>query len=197
MQQYFFERFPLQIRRLGYWPADEAVRRQMRDDKVVFFGGQHWESVRDDLSAIPATDRPQFLLCLFMLVLADQTLQLQFKDLYPRWRQLTYIPKFGPAGAGVYNDHPLHILSAADHAGLIDLEFASLFVPELIGFMGAELERFVGEVLPEIPAARFFDRLMQRADSAEPQGPFAAAVFQELSRYAQRYRVDQPERQVA
>ncbi len=180
MQRYFFERFPVQIQRLNYCPADDSVCHRMQDEKVVFFGSRQWDSVREDLSAVAGTDRPQFLLSLFMLVLADQTLQSHFRDVYPRWRQLTYIPKFGPASAGAYNDNPFHILWAPERERLIDLEFALIFVPDCISFMSEELERFLGEVLPEVSSAQFFDRMLDNPAFVEARGVLSRAVHQEL-----------------
>jgi len=189
MQQYFYSRFPIHVQHLAYRAAGDAGQPDVPDDKVLYFGAGHWANVDADLSPIPMTDRPQFLLSLFMLVLVDQTMQARFPDAYARWRQLSYIPRFGPAGAGRTDDSPYDLLWIPERESLVDAEFALIFVNEFAEFMVEQVSQFLGEVLPDVPVHRFFALLVDDPRAGACRGVFATAVRQELAHvWQQRLR---------
>jgi len=199
MQHYFHRRFPLQIQRLNLRPADDAEvcallrnrphAAQAHEDRLLFFGSLNWANAEADLTGVPMTDRPQFLLSLFMLVATDQTLQMRFDGAYPRWRQLTYIPKFGPTPQGLPDANPYELLWVPERERLVDGEFALIFVNEFVEFMFEQLGRFLGEVLPELPPSRVFDCIVDDPRAAAAHGVLATAVRAELAHvWRQRLR---------
>lgn len=143
MEAYFHGAFRTQLESLNYSEPNRILREARDLDGTVFFGGQDWKNVEQDLAGVPAADRCQFVLCLFMVVLNDQALHASRPDLYQRWREKTAYPKFGWAGFGAHFENPFKLLSIPEQRGLIDpaelVAAMPTFIPFYLAITSAQL----------------------------------------------------------
>jgi hypothetical protein len=185
MHDYFYGRFPLQLARLTFRRPNDVVCEQiMRDPGVVFFGGPDWENVATDLGTVPETDRPRFILSLFMVVLTDQALYTYFRDAYEAWRRRTNFPKFGWSGFGPHNENPFKILWAPEREGIIDIHGLLALIPEFMRFFVGETRTYFRQHLPAVGVRNYFDAIRGDRGYAFHQGvvvPRVKAEFEALT----------------
>ncbi|WBS04091.1 hypothetical protein OU994_07345 [Pseudoduganella sp. SL102] len=143
MHDYFYLRFPLQLRRLRFETTPRHIDEIFRLDSAQFFGGEDWQRVEEDLSGIPGVDRARFILSLFMIVVTDQTLYTYNAKTYDTWRDATRYPKFGWFGYDVHYGNPLKLLWAPENAELIDAPAVIAEIPAFVDFFVTETERVV------------------------------------------------------
>lgn len=130
---------------------NEIIRKQLiKDDAVVFFGGEDWKAVSNDLSGIPQEDRPYFILCLLMVVLTDQCLYTYQPDSYASWRKVTSFPKFGWAGFGAHNENPLKILWAPEREKVVNVDEVLKLIPQFVEFMLTETKSYFQDSLSSV-----------------------------------------------
>jgi hypothetical protein len=163
MRDYFYGKFPEQLRQLELRPANRVIRENV-DPLLTFFGGRDWQSVREDLGRIPAEDRARFVLSLFMIVLTDQAIYRYFRDSYPRWREKTAFPKFGWSGFGTHNESPMKLLCAPEREQVLRAAELTALLPEFVSFWTEETADLFQREYPEIPVEDYFNRV--RNDSA-------------------------------
>lgn len=151
MHDYFYNIFPQQLRSLEFHKPNQIVREHiMRDNTVVFFGGQDWKTVSDDLSHIPLKDRPHFILSLFMMALTDQYLYTYKPNAYQLWREKTNFPKFGWSGFGSHNENPLKLLWAPEKENAINTDEVLGLMPHFVNFLTEETNTYFRKNLPDI-----------------------------------------------
>ena len=93
MKKYFYHKFPENLKCLKFVAPNKTILEMECDPYLLFFGGRDWENVGDDLSHVLASERPRFILSLFMVVLIDQCLHSKFNGSYAVWRKITGYPK--------------------------------------------------------------------------------------------------------
>ena len=76
IERYFNKAFRQDIGKLCFRPVPQVVKDIFHDPALVLFGGPGWENVKADLQDVPDSDLPQFVLCLFAVVLTDQCMHL-------------------------------------------------------------------------------------------------------------------------
>jgi len=177
MREYFYQRFPRQLARIEFHRPNEIVLEQiMRDDSVVFFGGQDWSNASEDLELIPVDDRSKFILSLFMIVLTDQALYTYYRDSYFTWRAQTNYPKFGWSGFGPHNENPLKLLWAPERDELIDVAQTLSLVPEFVSFLIDDTCHFFEKNISRIETTAYFDKISHDAGFTFNQGRIVPAV---------------------
>jgi len=185
MHEYFYGRFPSQLRHLEFRRPNDVVREHiMRDQAVVFFGGRDWENVATDLRLIPEEDRSLFILSLFMVVLTDQALYTHRHDLYDAWRLKTNFPKFGWSGFGPHNENPFKILWAPEREGIINTNEILALLPTFVRFFVDETTTYFRQHLREVDVPGFFDAIRHDNGYAFNQGaivPRAKVQFENLT----------------
>jgi hypothetical protein len=160
MNDYFYKKFPGQLRGLEYQrPNQVVIEHIMRDNAVVFFGGQHWDNVSNDLAAIPPEDRPRFILSLFMVILTDQCLYTYYKDSYKLWREKTQFPKFGWSGFGPHNENPFMVLYIPERKKVVDTNKVIELLPEFVKFFVEETKNYFKANLPDVNTTEFFNKI--------------------------------------
>lgn len=146
MRDYFVETFPSQLQGMHYQHTPAWVRRYgLRDPSAVFFGGRNWEAVGTDLAHVPALQRPCFILCLFMVVLADQWWYFQRPHLYDLWRKENPVPKFGwlgLGGLGGNHENPFQLLWAPEREGLVEVDAVLQLLPHFMLFLFWKAQQF-------------------------------------------------------
>jgi hypothetical protein len=99
-----------------------------RTDIGLFFGnatvpyfGQDWRyTCRDWVCRIPEARRPEFLICLFLTVLADQAMHCHFRSSYARFEGLTRYPKFCH-GLSQFQLNPYGIIDEPHEQRIVDV----------------------------------------------------------------------------
>jgi hypothetical protein len=163
LENYFNSSFQSDVAKLQFRAVPQVLKDILQDQELVLFGGKNWSTVDEDLALISPENRPQFILCLFLLVATDQCMQSYFKAHYPHWRSQTAYPKFGWTRFGLYNENPLKLLSVPDVAGLVDAELCSALLPEFVAFYRQQIEDYVRMHCPELTAEHFFGKLCRDA----------------------------------
>lgn len=157
MRDYFFGRFPSQLGLLAFRRPDSVVLEHiMCDPSVVFFGGPDWENVANDLRQVPENDRPQFVLCLFMVVLTDQALYTYFRDSYDGWRRRTNFPKFGWSGFGPHNENPFKLLRASERNQVVSADSILNLIPRFVRFFVDETSEYFQQHLPAVDVRGYY-----------------------------------------
>ena len=185
MHEYFYGQFRTQLAGLAFLRPDNVVREHiMRDPAVVFFGGPDWENVASDLASVPERDRPQFVLCLFMVVLTDQSLYTYVLDSYDPWRRETNYPKFGWSGFGPHNENPFKILWAPEREQVVNTNEMLALAPEFATFFVNETKAYFGQHLPAVKIRGYFDAIRGDRGYAFNEGvvvPSVKAEFEALT----------------
>jgi hypothetical protein len=161
MHNYFYNRFPEQLRQLEFRQPNSIIRKVMQDEAVVFFGGRDWNSVVDDLYRIPSKDHPKFILCLFMIVVTDQYLYRYQTNIYQTWREETKYPKFGWCGLGPHHENPFKILCAPERDSVIDIDATIYLMPSFVEFLLLDTSSFFSINLPNLNYSTYFAALKQ------------------------------------
>ena len=185
MRDYFFGRFPSQLGLLAFRRPDSVVLEHiMRDPSVVFFGGADWENVANDLRQVPENDRPQFVLCLFMVVLTDQALYTYFRDSYDGWRRRTNFPKFGWSGFGPHNENPFKLLRASERNQVVSTDSILNLIPRFVRFFVDETTEYFQQHLPAVDVGGYYRAIRVDVGYAFNQGvvvPRFKAEFEVLT----------------
>jgi hypothetical protein len=107
---------------------------QFRTDLLAFmprpdvpYFGHSWQTDCAGLNRVPAERRPQFLVCLYFTVLADQAVHAHFRHLHSRFEALTRYPKFCH-GLGQFQKNPRDILDVPFERGQV---YQSLLAEEI------------------------------------------------------------------
>jgi hypothetical protein len=161
IERYFNKAFRQDIGKLCFRPVPQVVKDIFHDPALVLFGGPGWENVKADLQDVPDSDLPQFVLCLFAVVLTDQCMHRYFKPSYARWRADTQYPKFGWNRFGLFNENPLQLLAVPEQAGLLDAEAVLALMPEFLVFYKKLVSDYLQRHLPHISPDQFFSALLQ------------------------------------
>ena len=165
IKTYFNSKFESDLRKLQFSRANPVEQAHVFNNvPTLFFGGQDWRNARDDFSGIPEMNRIHFMLCLFLITVADQCIHAHFNAQYETWRSKTNYPKFGWTGFGNHFENPLKILGIPEAAGIVD---ADRVIPELAAFLEfvrEEATHFFAEDVPGIEPLDFIDKI--RRDDA-------------------------------
>jgi len=165
MRDYFHDRFPIQLQQIPLRRPNDVVRGHiMRDESVVFFGGQDWRNVASDLRRVPPSDQVKFILSLFMIVLTDQCLYTYFQHAYIDWKRITNFPKFGWAGFGPHVENPFKLLWAPEREGLVDPNDAIEVMPQFVDFLLTETDDYFANRIPNVDRNHYYNSIRQ--DSA-------------------------------
>lgn len=135
MNDYFCGDFLIRLQGLKYSKLGHtSLPFIVHDPTAYYFGGLNWCNVSEDLAQVPCEERPSFLLCLFLVVLADQWRYSRgSRSRYESWRRKYPIPKFGVMGLGAtINENPFKLLWIPEREGLVDVDAV---LPLLPGFM--------------------------------------------------------------
>ena len=160
MKDYFYNKFPGQLRKVEFQRPNEIEREIFEDENILFFGGPDWEGVSDDLSTVPLIDRPYFILSLLMVVLTDQCIYTYFQGSYTTWKNQTNFPKFGWSGFGPHDENPLKVLWAPEREMVIEPDDIVDILPEFVTFYMDDTERFFTENLPHIVHPDFINSII-------------------------------------
>lgn len=163
LENYFNSSFQSDVAKLQFRWVPQVLKDILQDQELVLFGGKNWSTVEEDLALIDPENRPQFILCLFVLVATDQCMQSYFKAHYAHWRSQTGYPKFGWTRFGLYNENPLKLLSVPDVAGLVDVGLSTALLPEFTAFYRQQIQDYVRQHCPELTAEHFFGQLCRDA----------------------------------
>ncbi len=163
MRDYFYGKFPEQLRQLELRPVSTAGSQRV-DPTNAFFGGQHWQRVRRDMIWIPPDDKSYFIFSLFMIVLTDQAIYRHFPTSYAKWRAKTGFPKFGRSDFPPRNENPMHILWAPEREKVLPADEMTALLPDFVSFWTEETADLFHREYPEIPVKDYFTRV--RNDSA-------------------------------
>jgi len=160
IENYFDEHFPGQLRKLHFRRPNRIVSEEiMEEPNVVFFGGMDWKNCEQDLKKIKSKDKEYFILCLFLITLADQCIHAYYREHYPKWKRLTGFPKFGWSGFGPHFENPLKLLWVPEEKALVNIDKLVDVMPEFIAFMYATMEDYFSKHFPAISPEKFVDQI--------------------------------------
>ena len=158
----------------------------MNDESAVFFGGRDWESVAEDLSRIPAEDRPNFVFSLFMITLADQCIFTHNQDAYAAWGSQTKYPKFGWSGFGPHHQNPLKVLWAPERERLVDSDRVMELMPTFVEFFLTEVRGYFSKHLVTVDPDIFFQAIKGDDAFSFEQGRIVQSFKEEFTRLTTR-----------
>ena len=186
MRDYFYNIFPQQLRALEFHKPNQIVREHiMIEEEVVFFGGQDWKNVSDDLSHIQLKDRSRFILSLFMVVITDQYLYTYKPSAYQLWREKTNFPKFGWSGFGSHNENPLKILWAPERENVINTDEVLGLMPQFVNFLIEDTNIYFRKNLPDTDLEDYFQGIKSDSSYLFNDGQVVQcfkSVFEKLAR---------------
>jgi hypothetical protein len=183
IQTYFQNQFPGHLRKMNFNRPNEIVLNEMlQDPNAMFFGGKDWRNIEEDLSSIPESDKPAFVLSLFMIIITDQCIHSHFKDRYPDWHRKTMFPKFGWTGFGYHMENPMKILWIPEKRELINPDAVIALIPSFISFFKKETESYMNQHLPDIETATFFKAILNDADFKFNYGSVNKEVKNEMGK---------------
>jgi hypothetical protein len=135
-KEYLSTCFKKDMQKLNYENLD-AIRRDMFGD-MVFFGGNDWANMENDLKNIRKENRGYFCLSLFTIVTFDQCAYTYYKKYYKIFREKTMYPKFGWCGMGPHHEYPKKLLNLPELKGYISKE-------NIINIMDEYIDLFINE----------------------------------------------------
>jgi hypothetical protein len=150
----------------------ETFRQDLQDFlgevPLPYFGhGWPFES-RSQLARVPASRREEFVLCLYLTVLADQAMYTHGGAFYREFAALTQAPKFCH-GLCQFQHNPRGILLAAVERGAVSRDRLVELLPDAMALLVAEMTSFFAEHGPGVSAQGFFEKLRHDPDVVIPE----------------------------
>lgn len=174
--EYFYNRFPIDLRRIEKQEPNPIVRDEiMRDPSAIFFGGPEWQNVSTDLPRVPQENRGRFILSLFMVTLTEQVIYTYHRNNYEMWRAGTGFPKFGWSGYGPHHENPFILLWAPEREGVIQPNEVLPLLPEFVRFYLEATASYFRQHLPAIQMTDFLWGLMSDPEYRFNRGAIAPA----------------------
>ena len=174
--EYFYNRFPIDLRRIEKQEPNPIVRDKiMRDPSAIFFGGPEWQNVSTDLPRVPRENRGRFILSLFMVTLTEQVIYTYHRNHYWTWRSRTGFPKFGWSGYGPHHENPFILLWAPEREGVIQPNEVLPLLPEFVRFYLEATTSYFRQHLPAIQMTDFLWGLMSDPEYRFDRGTIAPA----------------------
>ena len=120
-----------------------------------------------NLTKIPPSSRPAFLICLYFTVLVDQAMHAHFRADYLQFEQLTRYPKFCH-GLGQFQKNPRSILSVPVEKGIVNQQEIEKMLPDGMELLVNEMVVFFQQHIQNIIPTDFFEKLIYDSDVQIP-----------------------------
>lgn len=82
--------------------------------KYQFFGGPKWEDYKENIQFVDTANLPYFVVCLYFMTLADQTIHTHFRTAREDWDVKGRYLKFGWSGFGCHHEKPKYLILVAE-----------------------------------------------------------------------------------
>ena len=127
--------------------------------RALYFGHAWSQNCGQQISKVPANNRPAFLICLYFTVLVDQAMHAHFRQHYREFADLTKYPKFCH-GLGQFHHNPRDILSAPVDQGIVVTQDVKDLLPAGMTILVDEVVDFFKKHMPQIDPSNFFSALV-------------------------------------
>jgi hypothetical protein len=154
-KEYLSECFRNDLQKLNY-----GIRQKIFGN-MVFFGGDNWSNMDNDLRNIDKENRDYFCLSLFTIITFDQCAYTYYKEYYEIFREKTMYPKFGwSSGMGYLNEQPKKLLNLPEKNGYISGEKILNIIDEYINLFIDECNEFFKIIKVNIDSNDFLIKLI-------------------------------------
>jgi len=147
----------------------DSIRRSYQ-----FFGGPRWQEFEENTEVVDAINLPYFVICLYSMTLADQTIHTHFRHAREEWDVLARYPKFGWCGFGCHHEKPQYLILVAEENGI---DFNKISDEELVEFMRDQWNLFPTGLM--IKTCEFFKLMLEDPDFQPIQDSNTLSRFRE------------------
>jgi len=172
INEYLKEEFPSDIKKMCFIPIpDDCIKclsnnpcRQGIDEYTVFFGGNEWENMYEDIKNIDKENLEYFFICLFTIITIDVGLYTYYKKYYSQFRKKTRYPKFGwyNKGFGIspFFVNPYKLIQVPESKGLLNKESLNKYIDEYINLFILECNEFFQSNEISIKTNEFINKIL-------------------------------------
>ena len=134
------------------------------DNNTIYFGGENWRNINNDIRNIEDSNQEFFFLSLFMITVIDLTMFTYYEASYETFRGLTRYPKFGWVGFGPHYETPKKLINIPESRGLIEKKAVLKYIDVYIDLFFEECDAFFKINTPEITTADFIRKIVNDED---------------------------------
>lgn len=180
MKNYFYTLFPHHLQQFVYNGLQHKQGMRYSDFYGLYFGGPEWNYFQENLRVIPPQNRADFILSLFMIIFADQSLHAYNRELYDIWHTQTNFPHFGHAGFGAHNRNPFFILATVEKYDKDLYEQILLKIPEFVIFLIDEMVVYFQKLFQDKIDLKDYFRFVMHDPAYTLIGPISQGAEPEL-----------------
>lgn len=164
IKDYLKNNFPSDLKKMNFLRPNSKILANPDeyriDNNTIFFGGQNWENIDNDIVEIDKKNLENFFLCLFTITVIDMGLFTYYHDSYGTFRNKTMYPKFGWSGFGTHYENPKKILSVPLSYKLVDFKETSEKINDFIDLFITECDMFFETNIKNISTNDFIFELI-------------------------------------
>lgn len=184
MEQYLNNQFPTDLRRLQFSSPNQVVQENLElfqvDQHTIFFGGQDWSNLEQDIAHIDQDKLDWFFLCLFTITTIDLILFSYFQAYYPVFRNATRYPKFGWSGFGLHFENPKKLLTVPEAQGRLNRVLLDQQLDEYLPLLVNRCDAFFTATPGAPTTLQFLTAILEDTDfipTEEDQGTFYQGLY--------------------
>jgi hypothetical protein len=168
IKEYLKDQFLLDLRTMDFQQPNSTILNNPTsfriDNNTIYFGGENWRNINNDIRNIEEGNQEFFFLSLFMITVIDLTMFTYYKASYEKFRGLTRYPKFGWVGFGPHYETPKKLLNIPENRGLIEKKAVLKYIDVYIDLFFEECDAFFKNNTPEITTADFIRKIVNDGD---------------------------------
>ena len=168
IKKYLKNQFLLDLRTMDFHQPNSTILNNPDsfriDNNTIYFGGENWRNINNDIRNIEERNQEFFFLLLFMITVIDLTMFTYYEASYEKFRGLTRYPKFGWVGFGPHYETPKKLINIPENRGLIEKKAVLKYIDVYIDLFFEECDAFFKINTPEITTADFIRKIVNDGD---------------------------------
>lgn len=168
IKKYLKNQFLLDLRTMDFQQPNSTILNNPDsfriDNNTIYFGGENWRNINNDIRNIEGSNQEFFFLSLFMITVIDLTMFTYYKASYEKFRGSTRCPKFGWVGFGPHYETPKKLINIPENRGLIEKKAVLKYIDVYIDLFFEECDAFFKINTPEITTADFIRKIVNDGD---------------------------------
>jgi hypothetical protein len=168
IKEYLKNQFLLDLRTMDFHQPNSTILNNPNsfriDNNTIYFGGENWKNINNDIRNIEEKNQEFFFLSLFMITVIDLAMFTYHRTFYDTFRRLTIYPKFGWVGFGPHYETPKKLLNIPESRGLIEKKDVFKYIDVYIDLFFDECNTFFNNNIPEITTQDFIRNIVNDQD---------------------------------
>lgn len=193
INKYLKNQFLLDLRKMDFQHPNSTILNNPEsfriDNNTIYFGGENWMNINNDIRNIEKSNQDLFFLSLFMITVIDLTMFTYYRTSYDTFRTLTMYPKFGWVGDGPHYETPKKLLSIPESRGLLNKMDVIKYADDFINLFIEECNKFFNNVT-EIKTQDFIRKIVNDEDfrlTISDQNTTFELIYNKLERRLANY----------